>query len=136
MIAKHKIFWIALLMIAGAIVYILFRVPVIFTMPFQNIADQLPLISLPDNTLTYALRFIIPDVLWCVALLIYASVLQSSILRYIALAMPVGMELGQYFGFIPGTFDIADLTAYLLITFIFILKWKKSKSISLQFSAA
>lgn len=124
-----------MLMIAGAIVYLLFREPVIFTTPFLNVADHLPLIPLPDNILSYALRFILPDGLWCVALMVYASSLDSRTLRFIASVLPISMELGQFWGLVPGTFDIADLIVYSLIAFIFILQWKNSKSISLQFSA-
>lgn len=124
---RHLIFS-GLLITIGAIIYILFRESVIFTLPFTGNPESLPLVALPDNILTDILRYQLPDGLWCCAVLMYASTIESRMLRLIAAVMPVGMEFGQLAGFMPGTFDIADLIVYTVITIIFLLKWKRKNS--------
>lgn len=125
----HRHYFIAtLLIIAGALVYVLFREPVFFTHAFVD-ESALPVISLPDNVWNYALRYLLPDALWCSALLIYAETIQNSVVKWIAVSIPFVMELAQMSECVPGTFDIVDLTIYIILTIIFLLKWKKSKSL-------
>lgn len=124
----HRHYFIAiLLVILGALIYILFREPVIFTLPFMGGNDTQPVISLPDNVWSYTLRYLLPDALWCTALLTYASTIQSRVVKWIALVIPTVMELAQLSPGVYGTFDIVDLTIYIILTIIFLLKWKKSK---------
>ncbi len=116
----------------GAVIYVLFREPVVFTSPIvPKHTIPLPLISLPDNVLYNILKYQVPDALWCTALLIYSSNIGNRLLKIIAIIMPVAMEVGQSIGIIPGTFDIIDMAVYLFLIIIFLLKWKNSESKSL-----
>lgn len=118
----------AVLLAIGILIYILFRQPVIFTDLLLDTHRQQPLIPLTENIWTYMLRYIAPDALWCTALLTYATSISNKMLKAVAVIMAPAMELCQLCGLIPGTFDIADLIAYILITIIFLLKWKNSNS--------
>lgn len=111
----------------GACIYILFREPVIFTSFLFDRVKDLPLITLPDNIWSYGLRYVLPDALWCAALLSYASTMESHLMRCVAVMIASALEFGQLMGIIPGTFNLNDLTVYTLITLLFILIWKKRK---------
>lgn len=116
-----------LLLAAGGVVYILFREPVAFTRLFVN-PEILPLIRLPHNLWCDALRYQASDALWCIALLTYATSLESKGLRMTFISTPLLLEFGQLTEVIPGTFDIADLCTYTVLSIIFVLKWKKRKT--------
>lgn len=124
----HRHLFIALLMIVvGGLVYLLFREPVYFTRLFISDPDILPLIKLPDNAWSYILRYFLPDALWCTALLTYAATVKNRWMRLGAISMPVAMEIAQMLPFVPGTFDIIDLTIYIILTIIYTIKMKKTK---------
>lgn len=120
----HRHFFIALLLIiAGTVIYIFFREPVYFTRPF--ISE--PLFSLPDNAWSYVLRYLLPDAFWCAALLTYAATIQNQLVRMVAMLLPATMEMAQMSPYVPGTFDMLDLTIYIILTIIFMRKMKKTK---------
>ena len=110
--------------------YLLFREPVYFTRLFISDPNILPLIKLPDNAWSYALRFLLPDALWCVALLAYAVTIKNVLMRLCAVLMPISMEMAQLLSFVPGTFDVFDLSIYIVLTIITIIyttRMKKTK---------
>lgn len=126
--AHRHIYHAGMFMVIGGIIYILFREPVLFTIPLLGSSTMQPLVSLPDNLWSNTLRFVVPDALWCAALLTYASTISSKFLRLIAVFLAPVLEFGQLVRLIPGTFDIIDITVYTLIIIIFILKWKSTKT--------
>lgn len=117
-------------LLAGALIYILFREPVIFT---QSILSncRTPLFGLQPSLSREILLYYIPDGLWCISLMMFASVL-SGVLRIAAIMMPLGMEIAQAWHFMPGTFDIIDLTIYLSIILIFLYTWKRKSQNSVR----
>lgn len=118
-----------LMILLGASIYVLFREPVIFTEPLSRHGIHLPVIHLASGFGSYIIKFLLPDALWLVALLLYASTLKYPVLRGAAILMAPFMEIGQSLGLIEGTFDLMDLTVYIIITLIFIKQWKRKESI-------
>jgi len=131
-VESRSILTSALLLTLGAGLYVFFRDPVIFTAPLTECGLHLPLIPLEAGFWSDLLRFTLPDALWVVALLTYASTIKHTALRVIALLFAPLYEMGQLLGLIWGTFDITDLTVYLIITIIFITKWTKKEKPSQQ----
>ena len=117
----HIYISVVVFMVIGTIIYIFFRTPVLFTIPFISGGTE-PLIPLTNNIWSYALKYVVPDILWCISLLLYATTIHHRILRILAVSTPPFLEISQLFKFIPGTFDIIDLTAYIIITIIFITR--------------
>lgn len=115
----------ALLLMLGASIYVLFREPVIFTEPLTRYGLNLPIIQLESGFWSHHLRFTIPDVLWDVALLTYSSTIKLTVLRVFALLLAPLYEIGQFLGLIWGTFNYTDFIVYIIITVIFIIRWKK-----------
>ena len=115
------------LLIAGSIIYLLFRQDAIFLQWID--IDILHTIHIPinyktDNVFLYLLLFCIPDGFWYAALLVIQALFNESdkisrILYFISVILPFIMETFQYFHCIPGTFDWFDLYTYFitLITF-------------------
>lgn len=114
----------SLCLIAGAVIYVLFREPVYFTESLDEIL-HLPVIKLKDGIVTTILLYYVPDALWCLALMLYATVSQSQWFRTVALICPAILEVLQLSEHIPGTFDPIDLSIYLIISIIFFSLWKK-----------
>ncbi len=134
--AHRHYFNAAGLLAIGAIIYVLFREPVIFTELIHVSPENQPLVPLPDTLWSYALKYVVPDAVWCLALLTFASSMHSRCLKAVAVVIAPGMELGQLAGIIPGTFDIVDLTVYIIITLIFLIKWKRTNTASQPFATA
>ncbi len=127
MIVHRNIFCAVIQITLGTLIYILLREPVYFTEPIIGSMPNTPLITLPDNMWSYALKFILPDALWCTALLLYASIIEYKALRLVVIILAPSMELGQLAGIVPGTFDPVDLLIYFLLTLIFITQWERTK---------
>lgn len=116
------------LLVLGVCIYVLFREPVIFTEPLSQHGIQLPVIPLAKGFWSYILKFILPDAIWLVALLLYASTIKSLVLRGVAILMAPLFEIGQLLGLINGIFDFIDLIVYIIIISIFIAQWKRKES--------
>lgn len=130
---KNRYIIISVLILSfGVCLYVLFREPVIFTEPLTRYGIHLPVIPISSGFGSYIIKFILPDALWLVALLLYASTLKFSGLRVIAILMAPLIEIGQLLGIIEGTFDFMDLTVYIIITLIFIKQWKRKESFLLH----
>lgn len=112
--------------IAGSLNYILFRSNVMFLLPFgfsHNSIIELDTTSVLGRFILYNLS----DALWAMAILFFVSGQQQRFIRICGLVIPPLMELAQYFLLIPGTFDVIDLTIYLIITISFLIKWEIEK---------
>ena len=97
-----------------------------FLLPFgfsHNSIIELDATSVLGRFILYNLS----DALWALAILFFVSGQQQRFIRICGLVIPPLMELAQYFHLIPGTFDIIDLTIYLIITISFLIKWEIEK---------
>lgn len=119
----------------GIAIYAIFREEVMFLSPFQRFLSFIPHITLQKSLFSDFLLYNLADLLWVLALMFYATTLQSDLLKKVALSIPIILEISQAFSIIPGTFDLIDLTIYILTTFIFYLLWKIKEKNS-QCSAA
>ncbi len=123
---KYYIFSI-LCLIAGTLIYVLFRKDVVFL-------DLLNLQS--DNSINlgsfFGARFFLynlSDAFWAIALMLFASSQNSRSVRIYALLIPICLEIAQYFKAIPGYFDFLDLLIYFVISLTFYIIWKQKGKI-------
>jgi len=118
-----------LLILAGCLIYATCRQNIIFFHWLGN-PKFLDLIRIDiqykeGNIFLYFFLFCLADALWYMALLLFqkqfynAESVISKILFYMSVALPFVLEFMQYFGVLPGTFDIADIGSYLLVLLIF-----------------
>lgn len=117
------------LLLVGASIYLLFRQDAIFVSWIDADILQHLHVDIPDGCnryIIYILLYCLPDALWYAALL----VLQKPFIRYgllnrllfcICVILPFAMEILQYFGFMPGTFDWFDILTYFTTLIILIL---------------
>lgn len=118
----------ACLLILGCGIYIAFREPVVFTLPLIRIGLKVPIFTLQHNCWCDFLRYTLPDFLWDTAILIYSLTIKNKIIRILAIILAPLYEICQFIGIIKGTFDFNDLFVYLLLTLIFLIRWKKTES--------
>lgn len=125
----YKIITAFALLLVGAIIYLLFRQDAIFVSWIDaNILQRLR-IEMPDyynGIFTYVLLYCLPDALWYAALLVLQKPfvrygLLNKVLFYICVILPFAMEMMQYFGLIPGTFDWFDILTYFTTLIILLL---------------
>lgn len=117
------------LLLVGAIIYLLFRQDVIFVSWIDADILQRLRIEMSDNhngIFTYIFLYCLPDALWYAALLVLQKPfvrygLLSKILFCICVILPFTMEILQYFGLWPGTFDWFDILTYLTTLIILLL---------------
>ena len=125
------------LILTGGLIYAVYRQDIIF-FSFWGKPKFLEFIRLDihyqeGNIFLYFLLFCLPDMLWYMALLLFqkqfynAGSIFSKILFYLSALLAFVLEFMQYFGTIPGTFDIADIGCYLLTLLIFLVLWKRRK---------
>lgn len=121
------------LLIAGTLIYVLFRQQVLFLthIPSDLLAKIKINIDYSNCTaVTYFLIFCLPDALWYAALLIFQSALleKNITAKFIFIAsvlLPFIYEMMQKASLIPGTFDWMDIFTYLLTLLILFLCQKK-----------
>ena len=134
---KSSIFIAVLLLTIGSGIYLTCRQNVIFLAPLQG-TKFLEFLKVDIqyekvNVFIYFLLFCLPDSLWYAALLLLQrqfynrNVAISEVLCYLAISLPFILEFLQYFKVITGTFDILDVSFYLLTFLIFIVLWNKKK---------
>ena len=81
--------------------------------------------ELSNNEVGRLVLYSLPDFLWISAFLFftelgtYNSILKKYLFQWSIPLFGVMQEMGQYFGFVNGTFDIFDLLGYLVIPFIY-----------------
>lgn len=116
-----------LMIIAGAIIYLISRHDIIFFrwLPASIIAAFEEYSIASSSPLGYFIVYCLPDGLWYGALLLVQSTLTgetftSRIIYWISIALPFIWEIMQTHRAIPGTFDPLDLCVYFLIATIFI----------------
>ena len=125
---RKDIYVAIVLLLAGSLVYLLFRQDIIF-LSWVN-RDVLHMFQVPidndDNLLVYLLRYCLSDGLW------YASLLMSQVSFVqcgrmnklwfgVAVALPFLLEALQGWHCIAGTFDLYDIITYLITLLIFML---------------
>ena len=105
-------------LIAGSVIYWLFRGNMLF-----HIA---PLFHLTPSGSLYAFTvYSLPDGLWLYALLGSLNLIwlpleiAGRIWSLLAVFASLGSEIAQFYHLLPGTFDIADILAYLILSTIF-----------------
>lgn len=119
-------------MLAGAMIYFLFRNDVLFLKPIDS--SLLPNKELETGFWTYFLLYNLSDLLWALSLMFFATALDWKLVKFVALVMGPLMEVLQYGHILPGTFDIIDLIIYLTISLIFLKLWTKRNQFSLRLS--
>ena len=127
------------LLLLGACIYLFFRQDVIFISWIEpDILNQIriKLLENRNNYFIYVLLYCVPDALWYAALLIlqipfYRLGRLNKVLVHISIILPFAMEVLQYIGLIPGTFDWLDIFTYCL-TFIIITLCKRKHSYNLE----
>jgi len=130
---KKNIYQALSLFVIGSGIYATCRQNVIFLIPLKN-TKLLEWIKIDihyhsGNIFTYFFLFCLPDALWYLALLLIQIQFHSQstigkFLFYFSVVLPFILEFMQYFGVLLGTFDIVDVSFYLLTLLIFMI-WKK-----------
>ncbi|MBO5427553.1 MAG: hypothetical protein J5996_03895 [Prevotella sp.] len=115
------------LLVLGTVPYILWHQDVVF---LNSIRDWLP--CLPAHSHSWLNDFLIynfPDGAWLLSLLLIQRYIGTlKIFELCAIALAIILELGQYLGWISGTFDLLDLLTYIIIFILFKLCTTKLKS--------
>lgn len=140
MVSEIKIFWIykkdwivaLLLILTGGMIYVLYRPESLLLFRVTDSLGMTPLIDIVrSNTSKVMLpSFMInslPAGLWTASYLMMMYITTKFHTRRIRLmlalplpVMAIVLELMQFFGWCPGTFDIYDLICYIVPLFIFI----------------
>lgn len=128
-LSKYRIITAFALLLVGAVIYVLFRQDAIFVSWIDADILKRLRIEMPDNyngIFTYILLYCLPDALWYAALLVLQKPfvqygLLNKILFYICVILPFAMEILQYFGIMPGTFDWFDILTYFITLTIILL---------------
>ena len=124
---RHTIFLAlsALCLVFGLMTYLFFS-PGIFALDLFNI-HPVRLYFIQNVLLRHIVTGYVSDILWVIALCLVTVVFTelkhlSLPERILILCLPVMTEFAQYFKFIRGTFDLADIAVYIIviITFIFL----------------
>lgn len=115
------------LLILGTVPYILWHQDVIF---LNSIRIWLPCVpALRHSGLNDFFIYNFPDGAWFLALLLIQRYIGTlKIFELCAIALAIILELGQYLGWISGTFDLLDLLTYIIIFILFKLCTTKLKS--------
>lgn len=111
-------------LIIGTIPYILFRQQVAFLEPVKEVLPRE--MALPDTALSRFVMFHFSDGMWYLGLLILMGALHTkqrgdNIIFAVAASMPFMLEAAQGLRLIEGTFDLLDLTTYLIILILYLL---------------
>ena len=125
------------LLIAGGCIYATCRQDVLFLAPFRQAwvleQMQLNIRYQQGSALSYFFLFCLSDMLWYMALLLLQMQFYrrdnalSKVLFLLSALLPFLLELLQYLNLISGTFDMADICAYLFTLMLFCLLWKRKE---------
>lgn len=110
------------LLLIGASIYLLFRQDAIFVSWIDADILRYLYIEIPNDCnsrIIYILLYCLPDALWYAALLVLQKPfiqygLLSKLLFWACVILPFLMEILQYFGLMPGTFDWFDILTYFM----------------------
>ncbi len=121
-----------LLVVAGSLVYLLFRQNIILFDLLEH-PKWLQTLSIEIQTsngfVCYFFLYCFSDMVWYAALLLLASTFYikgnktSTILLVFSVVLPFIIEGMQFCRLFPGTFDWYDIFSYLITFIIFILIW-------------
>lgn len=131
----HRAIYILLaaivLLLVGMGIYYFFRTPIIAFSQFHIAQDEY-ISSNTNNPLVFFAIFCLPDALWYMSLLLIQTIFLKEkgwlnrLLVAIAVSLPFLLEIGQYLGFISGTFDWYDILTYCLTLILFLCLKKTS----------
>lgn len=107
-----------LLLVLGAVPYLLWNRDAAFISPFKDWLPDVP--APPHSAPADFLRYNFADGAWFLSLLLMQRCLDApAAFGLLALLLAVVLETGQYAGWIPGTFDPADLLTYITLFILF-----------------
>lgn len=114
-----------ILLLIGTGIYFIFRTPIrVFEMIGMS---QYKIVTLDtQNPFNYFLIYCLPDALWYISLLLVQTLFFEEkgrinrLLIGIAIILPFLWEIGQYLGFISGTFDWYDILTYCITLILFL----------------
>lgn len=118
-------------LLAGTGIYYFFRTPIIAFAKLHITQVEIETIN-KANPLLYFLIYCLPDALWYMSLLLIQSLFfeergwLNRLLVGTAISLPFLLEIGQYFGFMSGTFDWCDIITYCFTLIIFLCLRKTS----------
>ena len=121
-----------LFLCSGVFLYVLFRPDVLFLLPLEKIIEIIPQLEIKHGFVADAMVYNLPDALWYAAILVLQPnprTMKWNWVIKLTVSLPFIHELSQLFGVVPGTFDITDLLFYVVTLTIFIIIWKKEKSL-------
>lgn len=114
-------------LLLGSAIYILFRNDVVFIkiigIDYRNIYELAP------SFLTYFVLYNLSDMLWALALMCFLCTQTSYVVKILGIIIPVALECAQLLDACPGTFDIIDLSIYIILSSVFYTKWKLKKEL-------
>ena len=113
------------LLVIGSGIYFYCRLPIIAFDKLHIVSGKI-IIGNTKNPFVYFIVFCLPDALWYMALLLLQTWFLKEkgwlnrLLVGIAVSLPFLLEVGQYLGFISGTFDWFDILTYCLTLILFL----------------
>ena len=124
-------------LVAGSLIYLLFRQDIIafywIGKPQWLESFRITICNKGNNFLTYCLLYCVSDALWFFSLLILQfqfydkNIIFCKILLYLTIALPFLLEILQYFKIIGGTFDILDILFYFIALLLVLIIKKNEK---------
>ncbi|AZA51551.1 hypothetical protein [Chryseobacterium sp. G0201] len=134
-------------LVFGTLIYVLFRTSSLKIFSWSNSLginllglNVRKLTMLTSSKLPQWLLFSFPDSLWvfsyvCLMLGIWKGVISPFNLFWVGIIpfIAVCSELGQFIGFIQGTFDLLDIVFYIIGTILPLLLFKQSITYNLKF---
>ncbi len=120
-----------IMLLIGTSIYYCFRMP-IMAFDIFHIYPKGLLGYNTDNPIIYFFAFCLPDALWYMSLLQIQSLFfeergwLNRLLVDTAISLPFLLEMGQFFGFISGTFDWWDILTYCITLIVFLCLRKTS----------
>lgn len=106
------------MLFSGTIPYILFRQDVIFLNPIREYL--LCTFTFKHSWLSDFVVYNYPDGAWFLSLLLMQRYISTmKVFEFCAIIMALMLECGQYFKWIPGTFDLMDISIYITIFILY-----------------
>lgn len=115
------------MLLSGTIPYLLFRQDVIFLNPTKKYLSCT--FAFKHSWLSDFVIYNYPDGAWLLSLLLMQRYIGTmKVFEFCAIIMALMSECGQYFKWIPGTFDLMDIFIYIIIFILYKLWIIKLKS--------
>lgn len=118
-------------LLLGIGIYYFFRMPIIAFTKLHITQVEIQTVN-KENPFIYFLIYCLPDALWYMSLLLVQTLFfeekgwLNRLLVGTAISLPFLLEIGQYFGFVSGTFDWYDILTYCITLILFLCLRKTS----------